>query len=119
MDAVARAATVGREEAFMTRLATTICGLVVATALTSPAMATIKKHEQREANRINTGTKRGQLTTKERNRLLNQQSTIEVERRQAMADGKMTKREHKDIRHDQKRLSHDIRNKRHNKKRAF
>jgi hypothetical protein len=31
----------------------------------------------------------------------------------------MTKREHQDIRHDQKRLSHDIRHKRHNKKRAF
>jgi hypothetical protein len=50
---------------------------------------------------------------------VNEQSTIEVERREAMADGKMTKREHQDIRHDQKRLSHDIRHKRHNKKRAF
>jgi uncharacterized protein YycO len=103
----------------MNRLATTICGLVVAATLTAPAMATIKKHEQREANRINKGTQRGQLTTKERNRLLNEQSTIEVERRQAMADGKMTKREHQDIRHDQKRLSHDIHHKRHNDKRAF
>ena len=103
----------------MNRLATTICGLVVAAALTAPAMATIKKHEQHEANRINKGTQRGQLTTKERNRLLNQQSTLEVERRQAMRDDKMNKREHKDIRHDQKRLSHDIHHKRHNHKRAF
>jgi len=82
-------------------------------------MASIKKHEQREANRIYTGMRRGQLTSKESKRLLNQQSIIDAERRQAMADGKMTKREHQDIRHDQKRLSHDIRKKRHNKKRAF
>jgi hypothetical protein len=87
--------------------------------LVSPAMASIQKHEQREANRINKGVRRGQLTPKETQRLRNQQSVIETERRQAMADGKMTKREHQDIRHDQKRLSHDIRHKRHNKKRAF
>jgi hypothetical protein len=79
---------------------------------------TIKKHEAKEAKRINRGVKKGQLTPKETQRLLNQQITIESERRQAMADGKMTKREHADIRHDQKRLSHDIHTKRHNKKRA-
>jgi hypothetical protein len=103
----------------MSRTASTICCIALGAALVSSAMATIQKHEQREANRINTGTRRGQLTPKERQRLLNQQTTIELERRQAMADGKMTKREHQDIRHDQKRLSHDIRKKRHNKKRAF
>ena len=103
----------------MSRTATTICCLALGATLVSPAMATIQKHEQRESNRINTGARRGQLTPKESRRLLNQQITIEMERRQAMADGKMTKREHQDIRHDQKRLSHDIRHKRHNKKRAF
>ena len=103
----------------MSRTATTICCLALGATLVSPATASIKKHEQREANRINTGTRRGQLTPKEQQRLLHEQSIIELERRQAMADGKMTKREHQDIRHDQKRLSHDIRQKRHNKKRAF
>jgi len=103
----------------MSRTATTICCIALGAALVSPAMASIKKHEQREANRIYTGMRRGQLTSKESKRLLNQQSIIDAERRQAMADGKMTKREHQDIRHDQKRLSHDIRKKRHNKKRAF
>jgi hypothetical protein len=103
----------------MIRVVTTMCCLALSAALVSPAMAGhIKKREQREANRIYKGMKSGQLTTKERNRLLNQQSTIDQERRQAMADGKMTKRERKDIRHDQNRLSHDIYNKRHNKKRA-
>lgn len=104
----------------MTRTVTTICCLALSAALASPSMAGhIKKREQREAARINKGTQRGQLTSKERNRLTNQESTIDSERRQAMADGKMTKRERTDIRHDQNRLNHDIYNKRHNKKRAF
>ena len=103
----------------MIRIAAMICCLALSGALVSPAMAGhIKKREQREANRINAGTNRGQLTSKERNRLLNQQVNVDVERRQAMADGKMSKRERQDIRHDQNRLSHDIYNKRHNKKRA-
>jgi hypothetical protein len=106
----------------MMRIATTICCIALSAALVAPAMAEhhhIKKREQREATRINKGTQRGQLTMKERNRLLNQQADIDLERRQAMADGNMTKRERKDIRHDQNRLSHDIYNKRHNKKRAY
>jgi len=106
----------------MNRVVATMCFFALSAALVSPAMAEhhhVLKREQREANRINKGMKRGQLTTKERNRLLNQQGTIDSERRQAMADGKMTKRERQDIRHDQNRLSHDIHNKRHNKKRAF
>jgi hypothetical protein len=105
----------------MTKIATSICCLALSAALVSPAMANhhIKKREQREANRINKGMQRGQLTTKERNRLLNQQATIDQERRMASADGKMTKRERKDIRHDQNRLNHDIYNKRHDEKRAF
>jgi hypothetical protein len=105
----------------MNRVLSTMCCLALSAALVSPVMAEhhhIKKREQREGNRINKGTQRGQLTTKERNRLLNQQGDIDLERRQAMADGKMTKRERQDIRHDQNRLSHDIYNKRHNKKRA-
>src|SRR5262249_16095038 len=103
----------------MSRAATTICCIALGAALVSPAMASIKKHEQREANPINTRTRRRQRTTKEMQRYLNQQTNIELEPRQAMWDGKMSKREHQDIRHDQKRLSHDIRKKRHNKKRAF
>jgi hypothetical protein len=105
----------------MTKMVTSIFCLALSAALVSPALANhhIRKREQREATRINKGTQRGQLTGKERNRLLNQQSTVDLERREAMADGKMTKRERKDIRHDQNRLNHDIYNKRHNKKRAY
>ena len=107
----------------MNRVVTTMCCVALSAALGSPALANHKHHhiqqrEQREANRIGAGMKHGDLTAKERNRLLNQQGDIDQERRQAMADGKMTKRERKDIRHDQNRLNHDIYNKRHNKKRA-
>jgi hypothetical protein len=102
----------------MNKLATTTCCVVLAAALASPALASIKKHEARENRRIQNGIKGGGLTPKETQRLTNQQSTIDFERRQAMADGKMTKREHQDIRHDQKRLSQDIYNKRHNANRV-
>ena len=106
----------------MKRFTTTMCCLALGaimlspTTMVSPANATITRHMKREDNRINAGTRKGQLTPKERTRLLNQQGIIKVERQVAMADGKMTKREHRDIRHDQKRLSHDIHRKRHNKK---
>jgi len=103
----------------MKRTVTAMLCIALGATLVPPALASIQKHEQRETKRIQKGARRGQLTSKETQRLLNQQSVIETERRQAMADGKMTKREHQDIRHDQKRLSHDIRHKRHNKKRAF
>jgi hypothetical protein len=90
------------------------CALVVAGAASLRA-ETIKKHEQREQRRIDQGEKSGRLTTKESERLQNQQEVIEKERQDAGADGKITKRERRDIRHDQKRLNQDIHHKKHNK----
>jgi len=95
-------------------LATVFAGAV----MVSSASATIATHELKEQRRINKGEKKGQLTPRETNRLMNQQNIIDAERRQAHADGKMTHREHRDIRHDQKRLSADIYHKRHNANRV-
>jgi len=99
----------------MNRVVTAICCLVLSAGLASGY--TVEHYEKREGKRIGKGYNKGQLTPGETRRLLNQQSVIDTERRQAMADGKMTKRERQDIRHDQKRLSQDIYHKRHNKKR--
>jgi hypothetical protein len=92
------------------------CALVVAGAASLRAEdMTIKKHEQREQHRIDQGEKSGRLTPKESERLQNQQEVIDKERQDAGADGKITKRERRDIRHDQKRLNQDIHHKKHNK----
>ena len=96
-----------------------ICCVAIELCTGSFALAgQIKKRERHEQQRIDAGVRRGQLTHREANRLENQQSVIELERRQALADGKMGRRERRDIRHDQNRLSHDIYNKRHNAKRV-
>ena len=48
----------------------------------------------------------------------NQQSLITAEKSLAQRDGKMTRRERTDIRHDQNRLSKDIRHKKYNTRRV-
>lgn len=89
---------------------------VLAVAVPTARAESIKKHEQKEQHRIDKGVQSGKLTPKEATRLENQQKIIEQERDQAAADGKVSKRERQDIRHDQKRLSHDIHKKKYNDK---
>jgi hypothetical protein len=103
----------------MHRFIPLIVAVFLAVSMAPGHAKTIKKREANQANRINQGVKRGQLTSKETTRLLHEQSQVEMERRQAMSDGKMTKGERKDIRHDQNRLGKDIHRKRHNKKRVY
>jgi uncharacterized protein HemX len=85
------------------------CGLVAvgAASLRADDM-TVKQHEQREQRRINKGEKSGRLTPEESQKLQNEQNAIDKERATARADGKMTKKEHREIRHDQKQLNKDI-----------
>jgi hypothetical protein len=92
---------------------------VAAVALASSGFAAgIQKHEKRAEKRIEGGEDSGRLTPKEAERLENQQKVIEEQRQDALEDGEMGKRERRDIRHDQKRLSRDIHNKKHNERKA-
>jgi hypothetical protein len=87
-----------------------------------PVLATshhIRHRQAKQQKRINKGVKSGRLTPKEASRLKNEQNLVGIERSQAMLDGKMTKRERTDIRHDQNRLNQDIRHKKHNKRRVY
>jgi len=94
-------------------IAVAVAGVLAAGV--SPALAkTIRKREANENQRIERGVEKGQITPKEQQRLDDQEKVIEQERENAAADGKITKRERRDIKHDQKRLSQDIRHKRHN-----
>jgi len=90
-------------------------GLVVALPPVARS-AEIQKHERHEEKRIDRGEHRGSLTDKEAAKLEGKEDAIEEERAEAKADGKITKREHKSIRHEQKELSQDIYRKKHNKK---
>jgi hypothetical protein len=89
-------------------------------ASVSPGFATsIRKRQAKQEHRIERGIRKGKLTGKETKRLRNQQALISVERAQALQDGKMSRRERTDIRHDQNRLSKDIRHKKHNARRVY
>ena len=77
---------------------------------------TLRKHDRHEEKRIDRGEHRGSLTDKEAAKLEEKQDAIQQERAEAKEDGKITKREHKSIRHEQKELSQDIYRKKHNKK---
>src|SRR5438477_9955953 len=116
MDARFAAATLSRGVA-MKPMRNAIAAVVLATA-SSGDTASVKKREQRQQHRIERGVESGKLTPKETERLENQQQIIEQEREQAWQDGKMSRRERQDIRHDQNRLSHNIHRKKHNQKRV-
>jgi hypothetical protein len=93
--------------------------LVAGLALSLPPAAlstNLKKHDRHEEKRINKGEKSGALTDKEANKLEDKQDAIQEERAEAKEDGKITKREKKSIRHEQKELSQDIYRKKHNEK---
>jgi hypothetical protein len=105
----------------MKRLVPLVIAAFLASSV-SPVLATnqnIRHRQAKEQKRINRGVKSGRLTPKETSRLKNEQNLIGIERSQAMLDGKMSKRERTDIRHDQNRLSKDIRHKKHNKRRVY
>jgi hypothetical protein len=83
----------------------------------SPVLsADIEQREGNQEHRIEQGEKKGKLTPQEQERLKNQQEEVEKERQDAMEDGKMTKKEKKQIHHDQNKLGQDIHHKKHNKK---
>lgn len=85
-------------------------------AATVLAKRPIAKHEQRQEGRIEQGVNSGKLTDKEAERLENQQEIIENERENAAEDGKVTRGERREIRHDQRKASNAIRRKKHNER---
>ena len=83
----------------------------------STVMATarvIHERQQHQAARIHHGTQSGELNSKEAAKLQSEQRTIQGDREKALADGKITKRERRSIRHEQNQASKDIRRMKHN-----
>ena len=77
----------------------------------------IRDHQQNQDRRIDRGERRGSLTDKEAGKLENKEAAIEEERQDAKEDGKITQRERKSLRHEQRELSQEIYRKKHNEKR--
>jgi uncharacterized membrane protein YebE (DUF533 family) len=105
-----------KKEDAMRRTVIALAGGLVISLPPAAWSVTLEQHERHEDKRIHKGEKRGSLTDKEAAKLEDKQDTIDEERAAAKADGKVTKRERKSIRHEQKELSQDIYRKKHNKK---
>ena len=97
---------------------TTITVAIAVALLVPPSLTLAKrpidKRADRQENRIEEGVDSGKLTDKEAERLQNRQDVIDKERENAREDGKVTRGERREIRHDQNKASHAIRDKKHN-----
>ena len=78
---------------------------------------TLQQHDRNLDKRIERGDRRGGLTEKEEKAVEEKQDDIARERAEAKGDGKITQRERKSLRHDQKELSQEIYRKKHNDRR--
>lgn len=93
---------------------------VLATASIAEAQTrtpVINAREHNQENRINRGVRNGELTRTEAHTLRTDEHNISAEKRLAKADGRVTGRERKMIRHQENRDSRAIYNKKHNNKR--
>ncbi len=80
------------------------------------ANAQTVKAPRHERQRIKQGVRSGELTRAETRNLVNQQRDIHQDRKEARADGTVTRAERKHIRRDERKASRSIYRKKHNKK---
>ena len=78
---------------------------------------TLQQHDRNLDKRIERGDRRGSLSEKEEKAVEEKQDEIARERAEAKEDGKVTKRERRTLRNDQKELSQEIYRKKHNDRR--
>lgn len=77
------------------------------------ATPVIKQNQLEQKQRINQGVKSGEVTPAEKARLKAQQRRIKQDKKEAKADGVVTKHERKDIKKKQKRASKNIHHQKH------
>ena len=78
---------------------------------------TLRQHDRNLDNRIERGDRRGTLSESEERAVEEKQDQIARERAEAKEDGKVTNRERKSLRHEQKELSQEVYRKKHNERR--
>ena len=86
---------------------------LVSLALPALAQTNIDARAANQQNRIEQGEASGALNARESGRLENHQAKINGDVSAAESDGKVTKREHRKIRHEQNRQSKRIHHEKH------
>ena len=97
----------------MKRLAIVVAALVLSTAL-APA-GVVHRRQKRQHARIQQGIRSGEVTPEEAAGLKAEEQKVQADRENAVADGKMTRKERRTIRHEQNQASRDIVRKKHNR----
>jgi hypothetical protein len=94
----------------------TIVGVAAALVLSSTLTFAGEVHhrQKRQHKRIEKGVRSGELTPEEAGKLKAEEADIQAKREKALADGKMTKKERRQIRHEQNQTGHEIRKDKHN-----
>ena len=98
----------------MKRLAIVAAASVFAFSATMATAGIIHKRQKHQRARIHQGMRSGELTSGEAAKLHAEQQAIQADREKALADGKLTKRERRSIRHEQNQASRDVRHEKHN-----
>jgi hypothetical protein len=98
----------------MKRLAIVAAASVFAFSATMTTAGVIHKRQKRQHARIQQGVRSGEITPDEAARLRAEEQGVQADRKRALADGKITKRERSSILHEQNQASRDIRRKKHN-----
>ncbi len=78
----------------------------------------VKKREENQQNRVAQGVKSGELTAGETARIEKGEQKIEADRKAALADGKMTRKEKKKLNREENKESKKIHHLKHNEKKA-
>ena len=99
----------------MKRLAIVVAAsaLVLSTAL-APA-GVVHRRQKRQHARIEQGKRSGELTPEEAAKLEGEQKAVQADREKALADGRVSRKERRTIRHEQNQASRDILRKKHNR----
>ena len=79
--------------------------------------AVVEKREMRQQKRIEQGVKSGKLTDAEAQKLETEQADIKAAETKAMQDGKMVKKEFRQIEKMQNKANRDIRREKHDRQR--
>lgn len=95
-------------------IALLFCIGIVGTTNAQTTKKKVNKTQKKQIQRIQHGRTCGTLTKKETKQLAKQQKHIQKTKRKAAADGKVTRRERKEIKNKQQKASANIYRKKHN-----
>jgi len=99
----------------MKRLAIVAAASVLVLSTTMAPAGVIHRRQKHQQARIRQGVRSGELTPEEAAKLKAEEQKVQADREKAAADGKVTGKERRTIRHEQNQASRDIVRKKHNR----